>query len=340
MSSTLACILWIGSLITIDAESAIVDAVVEVGSSTLGVSALNPTLRPVSDKKFFGKDYPNDKRPKVDVLHFNHPYPVVQDSDDFDADYVKDENHDNGEYKAQTEYDRLRHKLLKEKADVAKALAAKTEAENELHDAIKREKAQEDKQKKAQEKEDAKKKTGTVQGGEAKEAVKKSSGEYTVPGAKSPGGVSTPGVVNVEPDDVQKKMDELERCKKQLAEAREKLKKLMEELEAAKAEQDQMEAAVDAASEQSSILGKKQQIADAKAKEEYEEYLEAKEAYDKQQATVAKMEADIRIASEKVRAFRDASDKEGGVYPTSQRSGSASHSLLIAALSAAALLFQ
>merc|ERR1719253_2529270 len=73
-----------------------------------------------SDKKFFGKDYPWDKRPKADIMHFKHPYPVVQDSGEYDDDYVKDENSDNGSWKAQQEYDRLRHQLAKERADVAK----------------------------------------------------------------------------------------------------------------------------------------------------------------------------------------------------------------------------
>merc|ERR1719230_1327823 len=82
-------------------------------AATKEVPAVSPSVEQ-TDKKFFGKDYPWDKRPPVDVLHFKHPYPAVQDSGDFDADYVKDENSDNGSWKAQTEYDRLRHKLAKE----------------------------------------------------------------------------------------------------------------------------------------------------------------------------------------------------------------------------------
>merc|ERR1719171_2737431 len=107
-----------------------------VAKHTSGVS---PAVEK-SDKKFFGKDYPWDKRPPVDVMHFKHPYPVVQDSDDFDKDFVKDENSDDGSWKAQTEYDRLRHKLLKEKADVQDALKAKKEAEDALQDAMRRQK--------------------------------------------------------------------------------------------------------------------------------------------------------------------------------------------------------
>merc|ERR1719253_2462212 len=109
-----------------------------------------PKLEPESSKKFFDKDLPDDKRPKVDVLHFKHPYPVVQDSDEFDKDFVKDENSDDGSFKAQSEYDRLRHKLLKEKADVAAALKAKDQAEKELREAVKRKEEAEEHKKKLQ----------------------------------------------------------------------------------------------------------------------------------------------------------------------------------------------
>merc|ERR1719502_39092 len=83
------------------------------GSSVGSASIVSPSVKK-SDKAFFGKDYPFDKRPSVDVLHFKHPYPVVQDSDEFDRDFVKDENKDNGEYAAQKEMMR-REQELKEK---------------------------------------------------------------------------------------------------------------------------------------------------------------------------------------------------------------------------------
>merc|ERR1712139_144988 len=72
----------------------------------------------------------------VDVLHFKHPYPVVQDHEEFDSDFVKDENSDNGEWKAQTEYDRLRHKLRQLKKEAAEALAKKNEEKAELDKAM------------------------------------------------------------------------------------------------------------------------------------------------------------------------------------------------------------
>ena len=85
---------------------------------------ISPALRPEAPKKF-NKDYPVDKAPAVDVLHFKHPYPVVQDTEDFDKDFVKDENSDNGEFKAQSEYDRLRHKLTQLKKEAVLLLLKK-----------------------------------------------------------------------------------------------------------------------------------------------------------------------------------------------------------------------
>jgi len=84
-----------------------------------------------TDKKF-NKDLRVDDRPQVGTLHFKHPYPTVQDSEDFDKDFVKDENTDNGEYTAQSEYDSLRHKvtLLKQQAKVA--LGRKNEEQKDL----------------------------------------------------------------------------------------------------------------------------------------------------------------------------------------------------------------
>jgi len=326
-------------------ESFFMDSEADVDESGLLIkedSAISPTLQPTSDKKFFGKDYPWDKRPKVDVFHFKHPYPVVQDSGDFDKDYVKDENSDNGAWKAQTEYDRLRHKLAKEKHHVAKALEAKEAAEKELQDATRREKDQLEKMKKMEEKkkekekEEAeaekkvkKQKQGAISGnkGEAKEKEYSRAEKYVVPESKSPGGVVAPGVVKAATDDTQKAMDALDECKKQLAEARAKLEKLLKELEDAKKRQEETQAALDAAIERLRVLEGGQAAVDAKAKKELQEYKDAQRALAKQQAVVAKMEADIKAAAAKVKALRDAEDKSGGVYPT-PKSGVAPRSVL------------
>jgi len=314
---------------------------VSASSGLKGSSIVSPPVKQ-SDKKFFGKDYPWDKRPAVDVLHFNHPYPVVQDSDDFDKDFVKDENSDNGEYKAQTEYDRLRHKLAKEKAQVGKALKATKHAEDELHDAIRREEAAKEAEKKRveamkkaqKEKEETeaqeKKRPGGSSGADDKKEEKKETEEKTkaviVPGSKSAGGVSSPGDVDVASGDTEKAMDKLDECKKQLEKAREKLKTMTKELEGAKKQQQETQAALDADNEVLKKAEAKQTAAEKAAEKEYQEYIKSKESYEKQQALVAKMEVDIKAAAAKVKAHRDAADKDGGVYPT-PRSGASPRSV-------------
>merc|ERR1719272_2877724 len=71
-------------------------------------AGIHPGLDPVSDKKFYDgsrADYVTDLRPHKDApLHFSHPFPEVQDSNDYDKDYVKDENGDSGEFAAQEKY--------------------------------------------------------------------------------------------------------------------------------------------------------------------------------------------------------------------------------------------
>jgi len=84
-----------------------------------------------SDKKFFGPpfpaDYPEDKRPVPDQKLMDklkgpgQPYPALQSKDDFDRDFVKDENSDTGAWQAQFEYDALRKKLAQEEADAKRA---------------------------------------------------------------------------------------------------------------------------------------------------------------------------------------------------------------------------
>lgn len=55
-------------------------------------------------------DYPHDMSPEP-MHNFSHPFPLVQDSEDFDKDFVKDENSDGGEWHVQEEYSKLRGRL-------------------------------------------------------------------------------------------------------------------------------------------------------------------------------------------------------------------------------------
>merc|ERR1719271_2014027 len=100
---------------------------------------ITPELDPISDTKFFKKDYPDDYRPGP-YNHFGYPYPTVQDSDHYDKDYVEDKNDDGGYWKAQMEYDGIRNKLTKEKEQLRKALAKEKEEMDELKKAVEDEK--------------------------------------------------------------------------------------------------------------------------------------------------------------------------------------------------------
>merc|ERR1719458_1841664 len=91
-------------------------------SYALNHGLISPKLDPESDKVFFG-----------------HPYPAVQDTNEFDRDYVKDENNDGGEWKAQMDYDLLRTKLSKAQDDMEKAKAANEAAQNRFADAKRKE---------------------------------------------------------------------------------------------------------------------------------------------------------------------------------------------------------
>lgn len=318
----------------------------------------NPDVSPKiekSDKKFFGKDYPWDKRPPVDVLHFKHPYPAVQDSGDFDRDYVKDENSDNGYWKAQTEYDRLRNKLRKQKADVAKAMAKKARAEARLKEAMKKMKVEEEHaakvareeaaaRRKRQEQEAEKDKQ--VPGGGAGIGIESAGDSVKETLKKIPGGLASPGAIKVATEETQKAMDDLEDCKKELAEARERLKKLMKDLEEAKKAEAAAQNTYEAAVSKEKAIEHTQEGYDKSVKDEYEEYMDARNAYLKQQAEVAKLEQDIKIAAERVKRMRDGEDSDGGVYNTGgQKSGAAplvtaSSAILLAVISAAAWIMQ
>lgn len=98
------------------------------------VKRIVPELDPKSDKKFFGPpfpaDYPDDDKPHKVAHAFagdGKTYPEMQGQAEYDKDYVKDENDDSGEWAAQHEYDELRSKLARDKADVAEALRKQEE---------------------------------------------------------------------------------------------------------------------------------------------------------------------------------------------------------------------
>jgi len=262
---------------------------------------------------------------------------VVQDSGDFDKDYVKDENSDDGHWKAQQEYDRLRHKLEHEKKEAAKALEKKKEEEQELKQALDKyskeahDKQQADaaKQKKKEggkhmEKAEVKKRQTPTQ----TEKVQGWSWSWPFswpfswpksvesdPPAAEPVFKKGTGVRSATKD-TEKAMDNLKACQDDLAKARDELKNLMEELDEAKGKQSKATAAFDTAAKKH-LEAKKiaEDFRDSTSKEEAE-HATVEAAYLKQKARVDKLQVDLDAAAAKVKAQRDAEDTGGGVHNT------------------------
>merc|ERR1719188_1895878 len=89
----------------------------DAGSVTNSSEKIVPPLQPKSHHAFFKHDYPHDHQP-TEKHAFEYPYPVLQDSDEYAKDYVKDENNDDGYWKAQDTYDKLRTKHKERKAAI------------------------------------------------------------------------------------------------------------------------------------------------------------------------------------------------------------------------------
>lgn len=300
-----------------------------------------------SDKKFFKKDYTWDKRPVADEHYvFDHPYPAVQDTGDYDRDFVKDENADGGKWKAQMTYDVLRNKIRQAKKDLAESKsklekeeaewrAAKERFESTSADADssesmkeKAEKDAADASKKVNELEGSSGKDGTKVGGAVGDAVKKVNGE----------------------------MNDLEKCKKELAAAKKRLKELIkkkEEMEAKdaaeapakkkKAEEEKVKKAKEKKDKDGALSKAEQEVADKAAAEghwkkqlaeEQKHSAEASKSYEEELADVKRTEAQLKEAEKNLRKFRRPPyvDGNGGVYnvPDDEKSN-ARHSSVAAA---------
>lgn len=172
-------------------------------------SDLSPSLHPKADKKFFKKDYPDDLRPEV-VHRFDHPYPTVQDDDDYDKDFVQDENHDNGEWTAQMEYDALKNRLMREKAEMNRA-KLKMEEEKREYEAIAGKEAEAERETEALE-----------------ERAEKAADDE----AEAEGGGSK-HMSTGDAQEVEKEQDDLKQCEDELKKAKEELKRLLDQVKAA-----------------------------------------------------------------------------------------------------------
>jgi len=206
-------------LLVVAAQAAFRGGSIKDGAELHASSAISPELDAKSDKHF-NKDYPLDKRPVADEHYvFNHPYPAVQDSGDYDADFVKDENSDGGKWKAQMEYDTLRSKIRIAKE---KLKELKEKMEKEYEDWMK------SKDKSAHADEDAHAAGSKAE--IARQAAKKAADKVNeLEGSSSADGTKIGGSVGDAIKDVKKEMSDLEKCKKNLADAKKRLKQLLKE---------------------------------------------------------------------------------------------------------------
>lgn len=252
---------------------------------------IEPNLRPASDKKFFAKDYPDDLRPQV-VNHFDHPYPSVQDSSDYDKDYVKDENKDNGEWSAQMEYDRLKNKLAREKEMIQKA-KEKMEEEKWEWEQVKN--FEKDAEKDARKAEDH----SAIAAGKAAGAE----------GAAEDSAAD----INAETEAVKKDIDNLTGCEKELLHAKEMLRKLREQMASADGGAASAYGEYSEAEAYARALGAKEAALEKKVEGEMLSYDQLVKLYKLAVHDLQEMENDVAKAAKRLKKYQamDPGAKDG-----------------------------
>lgn len=262
---------------------------------------INPKLEDVSsDKKFFGPpfpaDYPSDARPTVSpsiawqLKENNKPYPYLQNRKEYDEDYVKDENSDRGDWKAQFDYDEYRRKLGEEEAAVKRA---REKADKEGKDQSDAEKALSDAEKAAKDAKDA------LDGANKDKDGADKDGDGT-------GGDGLSAEEKEKLETLRKKVadaiDNLEKEKKEFEECKKNLEKAKKELDDAKAAHDAYEAQLQSQQKLFVIKSEADKQAREKARQARKEANEAriKTAGQKLEAAVAlKKTREAALAKEK-----------------------------------------
>jgi len=311
---------------------------------------ITPELEHQSSKKF-DQDFPLDKRAAVDEHYkFGHPYPAVQDSNDFDSDFVKDENSDGGVWDAQMKYDLLRAKIQKAKAKLAKL---KTQMETEYEEWMRAKKDAADL--------DAALEKARKEAELARNAAEAASKRVNdLEGHSQKDGTGVGGAIGEAIGDVKKEMEDLQKCKEALAKARERLSKVLKAKEDEKAveetkEKEEAAKKVEEKEKQENTkedpktnkqdeeqkkeahkeeekkkkAQKKKDETEEKSKEEQEEEKLKKEiekdtkdaaswrdTYVKELAEVKKTEIELEAAAKTLKKFRRSPyvDNDGGVY--------------------------
>jgi len=270
---------------------------IAIARSSAEAPGVKPKLDPVSDKKFMTQDYPDDLRPGIHHFRrydWDHPYPIVQEDAQYDTDYVKDENNDNGEWKAQTRYDVLRAQIAKQKAKVDDYKRRIESMGGDIDSIEAQEAGLESKAKDAENKADAKKKAADDAKGKAD---------------------TTEGSEGAAEGKTKEEMEHLSRCEEELKKVEEELKRLLKKSGASVGDAEQAEVELKKAAMEAELKQMSEAQLEAKLSEEYAEYMRAKKEYEALLVETEKTQKDLDKAADKLRTFRNAEDKDGGVYP-------------------------
>lgn len=306
-------------------------------------SKISPPLKPESDL-LHRVDYTQDISPHPkDKPKFGYPYPLVQDTGDYDKDYVKDENDDTGEWKAQMDYDTLRIKIEKLKARVEKAKAEEAAQKNKRDDVTAKEAAAE------AESEAAEKAASSAN----KQESKNRKHLHEIEGKE--GGAQPGGRIAQQVAEVNRQITHVEACQKELDDAQAELKRLMKlkeqraealarEKHAAGVDKEEAEQRAQAARE-AKYKALDDEIVN-KLKEEEKGYDKSVQEFRMTESEMLKTEAEFNKVAAKLRQSRRVAAGESEAYtvdPAPRSAASSSYPQLsfiatVSTLSLAALL--
>lgn len=268
-----------------------------VAVSLATADGVHPQLHPKSDDRFFSDDYPQDTMPAFAGHKFGHPYPSLQDSDEYDRDYVQDENSDKGEWTTQMQYDVLKNRLAKERAELKAAEAKLAKEKAEYEKLVGAEKA-------AEEVAEVAERQAAAAAGEAEEAEK-----YQKPGAPGAAGVDGASA------EVESEVSELKECEDELVAAQKRLKELLAQLDEAQQAAAEAAANADAKEDAAEAAEKAENAAEAELAAAKKQYEETKAALNKALEELAQFQDKLDKAARKLHDIRfKQAGKKGGVY--------------------------
>jgi len=265
----------------------------------------HPSLHPESDQKFFGSDYPSDQRPAPNGdFPFTHPYPSVQATKVYNKDYVKDENGDKGEWKAQMDYDSLKSKVKAAEDSVAKAMAKEIEEREEFEKVVGKQADVEEVAKEAEQAaEEARKK--------AQEAEKELDELSSEKGKSKEEQDSEAKTIKQATDDVEAAVQHLEGCKAALEKTRQQLDQLVAEAEAKQEKKNGAVQERDSAKVKEADAKTKQADVESDVASQKEQHKVALKAYEKEKGEVDQAEKDLDEAAAKLKKVHGESGKAG-----------------------------